>query len=165
MRLSSRTLGSFGKLSVLVVLLVVFAQELHSAQVAHAAAPPTGFRNFKWGAAPSGKLKKLVDHPDGTTLYVPAAGKQPAPLYGLPVAEEAFMFSNGKFFSGSAWLKGKDTFDKMKATLEKEFGKPAFANESINLWKWKWAGSQVEVHLSYQSQFAKTTVTFVNNGI
>lgn len=147
------------KLSVLVVLLLVFAQ------VANAAGPPTGFRNFKWGASPSGKLKKLVDHPDGTVMYVPAAGKQPAPLYGLPVAEEAFMFSNGKFFSGSAWLKSKDTFDKMKSTLEKEFGKPAFANESVSLWKWKWAGSQVEVHLSYQAKFEKTTVTFVNNGI
>lgn len=147
------------RLSVLVALLVVFAQ------VAHAADPPTGFRNFKWGASPSGKLKKLVDHPDGTVMYVPTAGKQPTPLYGLPVAEEAFMFSNGKFFSGSAWLKGKDTFDKLKATLEKEFGKPAVANESVNLWKWKWAGSQIEVHLSYQAKFAKATVTFVNNGI
>ena len=145
--------------AVLVVSFLVLSQ------IAYAAGQPTGFRNFKWGAPPSGKLKKTASGPDGSTMYVPASGKKLAPLFGLPVTEEAYMFSNGRFYSGIAYIKGNDNFEKMKAILNKEYGKPSFANESSNIWKWKWPGSQIEVHLYYQTKFTTTTVTFVNNGI
>jgi hypothetical protein len=145
--------------SALVAFLLVLSQ------VANAAEPPTGFRNFKWGAPPSGKLKKTASGTGGATIYVPMAGKRLAPLFGLPVTEEAYVFSNGKFYRGMAWLSGKDNFEKSKSFLEKEYGKPSFANESIYLWKWKWPGSRVEVHLYYSDKFAKTTVTFANYGI
>ncbi len=135
------------------------------AQLANTTEPPTGFMDFKWGAPPSGKLKKTTTNPDGTTMYVPAAGNKLAPLFGLVVAEEAYVFSNNKFYSGSAWLDGNDNFDKMKSILTKKFGKPSFVNESMYLWKWGWPERKVEIDLSYQPKFARTTVTFNNNGI
>jgi len=133
--------------------------------VATAAGPPIGFREFKWGAHPSSKIKKIGSSSDGTAIYFPSSDKKLAPLFGLPIVEEAYQFSNGKFFSGSAWLDGKDNFEKIKAAMTKEFGTPSFANEGIYLWKWKWPGSQIEVHLNYQEKYFRTTITFVNKGI
>jgi hypothetical protein len=134
--------------------------------VSLAAEPPTGFRDLKWGSSPSASLKKFSGPTsDGITMYVPASGKTPPPLFGTPVAEEAYSFSRGKFYSGSAWFDGQANFEKLKTALVKAYGQPSFANEKMNLWKWKWPRSQIEVHLSYQEKFSRTTVTFVNNAI
>ena len=80
-------------------------------------------------------------------MYVPPDGTKPEPLFDVPVAEEAFTFSQGRFYSGSAWLDGKDNFDKMRAELTRRFGEPAFANPRISLWKWKWQDGPIEVSL------------------
>ena len=131
-----------------------------------AAEPPSGFRTFKWGAPPSSALKKFsAPTADGVTIYVPASGKTIPPLFEVQVSEEAYLFSKGKFYSGSAWLNGQGKFNKVKAALIKAYGQPSFVNERISLWKWRWSGSQIEVHLSYQEKFSRTTVTFVNNSI
>lgn len=132
---------------------------------AGAVEPPKGFRSITWGSSPSSGLKKMAGPNDGVTMYVPASSKSPPPLFELPIAEEVYSFSKGKFYSGSAWLDGQETFEKMKAVLTKTYGQPSFANERLKLWKWKWPGTQIEVHLSYQTKFSRTTVTFVNNGI
>ena len=140
---------------LLVVLSISFAAEI-----------PTGFRGLKWGSPPSSHLKKISGPTsDGTTMYVPALGKTPSPLFGTPVAEEAYSFSNGKFYCGNAWFDGQVNFERVKTALIKAYGQPSFANETINLWKWKWPGSKIEVHLSYQEKFSRTTVAFINNGI
>jgi len=128
--------------------------------------PPSGFRTTKWGAPPAGGLKKLMGPTsDGTSMYVPSSGKKPQPLFDIPVAEEAYSYTMGKFFSGSAWLDGQANLEKMKVALSKVYGPPSFANEQSYLWKWKWPAKKTEVHLYYQSKFSRTTVTFLNNGI
>jgi hypothetical protein len=146
--------------AVLILWFLLFASAVSSA-----AEPPKGFRNFKWGSAPNASLKKSSDPTSDISMYVPASGKTPLPLFDVPVAEEAYSFSKGKFFSGDAWFNGQENFEKVKAALFKAYGQPSFANEEMNLWKWKWAGKQIEVHLSYQAKFSRTTVTFVNNAI
>ena len=148
-----------GTVAALVAGLLIFPIAAGPAE------PPKGFRSIKWGSSPSGGLKKMGGPTDGVTMYVPASSKSLPPLFELPVAEEAYSFSEGKFYSGSAWLDGQENFHKMKAALTKAYGQPSFVNERLNLWKWKWPGSQIEVHLSHQTKFSRTTVTFVNNGI
>lgn len=86
-------------------------------------------------------------------------------MFKAQVAEEAYTFSHGKFYSGSAWFDGLGNFEKVKSALFATYGKPSFVNEKLYIWKWKWQGNKVEVHLSYQSQFSRTTVTFLNNAI
>lgn len=148
----------------IVVLIVAFL--LVAPVMASATVPPDGFRNLKWGSSPSASLKKFSGPTsDGITMYLPASDKAPSSLFEAPVAEEGYSFVNGKFYSGSAWFDGRGTFEKVKAVLLKTYGQPSFANEKMNLWKWKWQGKQIEVHLSYQSKFSRTTVTFVNNAI
>jgi hypothetical protein len=90
------------------------------------------------------------------------ASSRPAPLFGVAVAEEGYFFSNGRLYSAMAWLDGEENFIRIKAALTKAFGRPTFANEQGRLWKWKWSGSPIEVHLYFRG---RTTVTFVNHGI
>ena len=137
----------------------------HPSPAVGAVPPPKAFRTLTWGSPPGEGLKRFASPTASVTMYVPKAGKALAYLFGVPVAEEAYSFSSGRFYSGSAWLDGRDNLVRMRAALTKEFGRPTFANEGLQLWKWKWPGSQVEVHLSYQSRFARTTVTFLNNAI
>lgn len=150
------------KITVVLILGFLLADPVMSS----AAEPPNGFRNLKWGSSPSASLKKFSGPTsDGITMYVPASGKAPSPMFETPVAEEAYSFSNGKFYSGSAWFDGRGNFEKVKAALLKTYGQPSFANEKMNLWKWKWRGNKIEVHLLYQSKFSRTTVTFLNDAI
>ena len=148
-------------------IAVAFLVSLLGVSVSVAAAePPKGFRNTKGGAPPAGGLKKLMGPTsDGTSMYVPSPGKKPKPLFDIPVTEEAYSYTRGKFFSGSVWLDGQANLEKMKAALSKEYGPPSFANEQSYLWKWKWPSKKIEVHLYYQSKFSRTTVTYLNNGI
>ena len=128
--------------------------------------PPNGFRSIKWGSSPSASLKKYSGPTsDGITMYVPASSKALSSLFETPIAEELYSFANGKFYSGSAWFDGPANFEKVKAVLLKTYGQPSFANEKLSLWKWKWLGNKIEVHLSYQSKFSRTTVTFLNDAI
>lgn len=155
--------GKYMRFNNVAVLFLVLL--LATPAISGAAEPPTGFRNFNWGSSPSASLKKISGPSDGITIYVPASGKALAPLFEVPVAEEAYSFSKGKFYSGSAWFDGHGNFEKVKAALVKAYGQPAFINDKLALWKWKWPGKQIEVDLSYQANFARTTVTFVNNAI
>ena len=137
-----------------------------AASVNHVASkPPTGFRNFKWGSPPKGGIKKMGDYDDGLAMYVPTGTTKLAPLFDLPIVEEDYSFSHGKFYSGDSYLDGEANFQKMKAALITEFGTPSFVNESLGVWKWKWPQSAVEVDLKYQESFARTTVTFENSAI
>jgi hypothetical protein len=134
-----------------------------AAHVTNTANTPVGFRVFKWGVSPISSLKKISEPTDGVIMYRPA--EKPAALYGLPVAEEAYSFSNGKFYSGSAWLDGQDNFTKVKAALTREFGPTSFESETTKVWKWRWPNTQIEVTLSYQEHLMRTTVTFENKAI
>jgi hypothetical protein len=135
--------------------------------------PPQGFRGLTWGAAPDQRLQaQPVTDSNGVTVYLPRAGKRPKPLLGIPVAEEAFSFSGGKFFSGSAWVDGKGNYTRARKAIEKKYGAPAhkaghydrdkLADENKSLAVWTWRDSPVEVRLAFNEQFARTTVTFLN---
>ena len=102
---------------------------------------------------------------DGITGYVQVTGKTPSPLFETPVVEELYSFANGKFYSGDAFLDGRDNFAKVKAALYQAYGQPSFVNEKLGIWKWKWQGTKIEVHLSYQTKFSRTWVTFQNYAI
>ncbi len=147
---------------------VVLAALAYAPLLALAGSAPKGFRMLTWGAPAPRGLKRLAGpNSDGTSMYVPSpvAGRALQPLLGLPVSEEAYSFTHGKFYSGSAWLDGRANFEKAKAELLKTYGEPAFSNPNLELYKWKWPGSKVEVHLSYQAKFQRTTVTYANNAI
>jgi hypothetical protein len=127
--------------------------------------PPTGFRNFKWGAPPRSGLKKFMGPTDeGLTMYVPVS-KKPEPLFDIPVAEEGYSFIHGKFYQGNAYIDGEPNLQRMKASLVKAFGNPSLTNESLKIWKWKWPDKSIEILLYYQAKFARTTVTFSNLSI
>jgi hypothetical protein len=132
---------------------------------AYAAEPPKGFRSLQWDGAPSGGMRPVGPTSDDLTIYVPASGTSLPPLFGIPVAEESYSFSRGKFYSGSAWLDGQENFEKMKAALIKTYGTPSFVNEKLYVWKWTWPGSRVEVDLYFQPKDTRTTVTFLNDPI
>lgn len=128
--------------------------------------PPKGFRAILWGnKAPQSLTKIAGPTSDGTSMYAPAKGAKLLPLLDLPVAEEAYSFTHGKFYSGTAWLDSRENFDKIKQLLFKSYGKPEFSNESKELYKWKWAGTKVELHLYYEKRFSRTTVTYTNGAI
>lgn len=149
---------------VSVIAFVLFVCFTSFAVFAAAGEPPKGFRTATWGSAPMGGLKKITGPTsDGTSLYVSAKGKTVQPFFEVPAAEEAYSYSNGKFFSGSVWLDGQENLERMKIALSKAYGSPTFSNEKLSIWKWKWPDSQIEVHLLYQAKFSRTTVTVLNN--
>jgi hypothetical protein len=136
--------------------------------LALADAPPKGFRSLAWGAlVAKGMVKVTGPTSDGTSLYSPSAAqaKNLQPILGVPVAEEAYSFSRGRFYSGSAWIDGQSNFDAVKTSLIKAYGQPAFANSGMHVYKWKWPGNKIEIHLSYQAKLQRTTLTYLNDEI
>lgn len=150
------------QLASLIALLVA----LLTSSLASATEAPKGFRAWTWGSSSTSGLKKLSGPTsDGTSLYIPAKGKKPAPLLEVAVAEEAYSFTHGKFYSGSAWLDGRENFNRMKVALIKLFGQPSFSNDRQDIYSWKWPGTKIEVSLYYQAKFSRTTVTYLNDSI
>jgi hypothetical protein len=144
-------------------IVVVLGLLLLGIAVAGAADAPKGFRDLVWGASPGKQLKITPSSlGGGITLYQPRTGKPLPPLYKVPVAEEAYSFSKGKFFSASAWLDKKENFEKIKAALITTYGQPSVTDERKNFRIWKWADSPVEVRLSYDDKFSRATVTYIN---
>lgn len=136
-------------------------------------APPDGFRELTWGAAPDEHLQaQPVTDSNGIAVYLPRPGKRPKPLLGVPVAEEAYSFMGGEFFSGSAWVDGKDNYMRARKAFDKKYGAPArkaghydrdtLADENKSLAIWTWPDSPIEVRLSFNEKFARTTITFLH---
>jgi hypothetical protein len=147
-------------LTVAAVLIALAASAFAAGEA------PKGFRALVWGSkAPQSLTKVTGPTSDGTSLYAPANNTKLQPILDLPVAEEAYSFTNGKFYSGTAWLDSRENFEKAKQYLLEAYGKPEFANESLEIYKWKWPGSKIEVHLSYQKKFSRTALTYINNAI
>ncbi len=145
--------------------------------VAAPAEAPKGFRQLTWGASPN---KHLMEAPGpaarGITLYRPRPGKKPLPrLFNVPVAEEVYSFLEGKFFSASVRLDGKDNHEKILAALIEKFGQPSEVvnnydrhfqpNKRKNLRIWKWPDSPVEIRLGHDEVYFRTTVTYLNSAV
>jgi|SRR5712671_6323241 len=146
--------------SIVIFLLFV------TVAIAAIGEPPTGFRNFKWGAPPRNGLKRIMEPTDeGLTMYTLPGTKKPEPLFDIPVAEEDYAFVHGKFYEGDAYLDGEPNLLKMKNVLIQAFGNPSFTNENLKIWKWKWPKKSIEIQLYYQAKFSRTAVTFSNSAI
>jgi hypothetical protein len=144
-------------------IVAVLAFLFLSPAVAGSADTPKGFRHLAWGASADKHLKKAPTVPaGGITVYQPRPGKSLLPLFDVPVAEEAYSFSKGKFFSASAWLDGDENFRRIKAALIGAYGQAAVARERKKLWIWRWPESPVEVRLAYNDEFSRATVTYAN---
>ena len=121
---------------------------------------PADFRGLNWGAAPTKSLKRVSGPTGSEKLSVWTTQTQNLPPYsGVPVAEESYLFENNKLYSGQLYFDGADNLAKLKGALATQFGKPDFANNSLQVFRWKWATSRVEVTLTYQSKFQRTTVS------
>lgn len=134
------------------IALSLMAISLSGAVAADGPAP-TEFRGLKWGAAPTKSLKKISEN-----VWTTPTQKALPPYLEIPVAEDAYLFDNNKLFGGQLFFDGADNLAKLKAVLVKQFGRPDFSNESLQLFKWKWAASAVEVTLSHQSRFQRSTL-------
>jgi len=149
------------RISSAVVVAIVF--QFLSPMAASAADAPNGFRDLAWGASPGKQLnKEPAPYAEDIALYRPRPGKPLPPLLKVPVAEEVYSFSKGRFFSASAFLDGKENFGKIKAALTETYGQPSATDERKNLRIWKWPGSPVEIRLSYNEKYSRATVTYVN---
>ena len=145
-----------------VVAVVIVLQFLASV-LASAADAPQGYRNLPWAASPGKSLEKEPGpYAADVALYRPRPGNTLAPLYAIPVAEEVYSFMQGRFFSASAWLDGRDNFGKISTALMEAYGQPAVTDEHRHLRIWKWPDSPVEVRLSYSDKFSRATVTCIN---
>ena len=147
-------------------IVAILGSFLLSTAVAGAAPAPKGFRDLTWGASP-GKHMTSVSAPIGgdSAMYKPTRGRTPSPLFQVPVAEEEYSFSKGRFFSASAWIDGKENFARIRAALIKAYGQPAAADERKNFRIWKWPDSTVEVRLSYDDKFSRATITYINTSM
>lgn len=148
-----------------IITLVIFSCWANFS-LAESSEPPDGFRTAKWGSAPSSGLKRLTGPTsDGTSLYGLAPGKKHQPFFDTPVTDEDYAYTKRKFYSGSVYIDGQLNLEKLKTALSKVYGQPSFVNEKMKIWAWEWRSRKVKITLSHQEKFARTTVTFSNNGI
>ena len=127
---------------------------------------PAEFRGVQWGSAPS-KLIKRSSGPvgqDKLEIWVPV-NKRLGQFLGIPVAEEMFLFTNGKLYSGKLVIDTQDNFVKIKNELSKLYGKPDFINDSIKSYKWIWPSEKIQVSLYYEAKFQQAIVTFKTDKI
>lgn len=142
---------------------------------------PQGFGTISWGASPGSELQNQSTAITGDiSVYRLATNTRPRPLFGVPVAEEAYTFYKDRFFSGSAWLDGDENFKRIKAALTKRYGEPAkqvagydrrsTTNEPQrsaykDMWVWQWPDSTAQVRLSFHAIHRRATVTYINEAV
>lgn len=147
-------------------IVAILGSLLLSTAVAGAAQAPTGFRDLTWGAPPDKQMKSIPAPVGGDmAMYKPAPGRASSPLFQVPVAEEEYSFSKGRFFSASAWIDGQENFAKIRAALIEAYGQPSVTDARKNFRIWKWPDSPVEVRLSYDDKFSRATVTYINTSL
>ncbi len=124
---------------------------------------PEGFRHLVWGnPAPKSGLKMVADN-DGVQMFIPDPPSIPEPLFGIPIAEESFSFSYGRFYKGDLWFDGKANFKRMRAALTEHYGPAQEFLPKVSLWKWKWTEDDVEVRLYYNK--TRSTLTLLNTSL
>ena len=122
-------------------------------------AAPSGAAGFRWGASPTGSLKQYAPTTDeGLALYVPKA--HAGPLEGVPVAESDLSFDHKKFYSADYYIDGENNRDAVVAALVKKYGTPQQYDQSAGTYVWKWPGSHVSIHVSFEANHGRTTVSY-----
>lgn len=120
---------------------------------------PTGAGTLRWGARPTNNLKQYAPTTsEGLALYVPKA--HPGPLEGVTVAESDYSFDHKRLWSVDFYIDGENNRDAILSALVKKFGTPQQYDESAGTYAWKWPASKVSVHLNYEANHGRTTVTY-----
>jgi len=121
---------------------------LRVATSAQSTAAPAGFLGYKWGdplraVRTDPFIKVIGPNHEGVTTY---SVKRTDSLLGLPVKEEDYWFSHGRFHEGVACIASSQSLKKAKDALVKAFGPPSFASEQV--WRWHWPQASVTAQLN-----------------
>jgi len=121
---------------------------LRVATAAQSTPAPVGFLGYKWGdPLRAVRTKALIEivgpNHEGVTSY---SVNSTDSLFGLPIKEEGYWFSRGRFSEGVAWIARNQSLKAAKDALVKAFGPPTFASEQ--LWKWHWPNTGVTAQLN-----------------
>jgi len=98
-------------------------------------------------------------------MFVPENTDNLLPIFDLVPVEEAYAFEHQKFYEGHVWIDGPDNFTRLRTSLKSTFGAPSFENEKLNISKWRFSGTGIEIHLHYQVNHQKSTLTYTNRDI
>jgi hypothetical protein len=112
---------------------------------------PPGFRDLVWGSVPTKAMIKSGGPYGPQKLSIwrnPSNALQSA--FGALVAEEGYLFRDGKLYGGEMAFDGQNNFRKVKEGITKLFGPPDFASEAAQLFKWNWQNPDIELQISYQ---------------
>lgn len=109
---------------------------------------PVGFLGYKWGdplraVRTEAFIKIIGPNHEGLTSY---SVKSTDSLFGLPVKEEGYWFSHGRFSEGVASVANNQSLNAARDALVKAFGPPSFASQQ--LWKWQWPRTGVSAQLN-----------------
>jgi tetratricopeptide (TPR) repeat protein len=136
--------------------------------------PPDSFRGIKWNSAlPTIRQlretamkscaaiveqKNIVDsapcsrmHISTDNMEVFAQRQNVPPIFDVPVSEQAFTWSEGKFWMGEVYIYDYTESDlaKLNAALINQYGQPTFKNEQVHLTKWTWPNEKLAIILSF----------------
>jgi hypothetical protein len=125
-------------------------------------APPTGAPGRRWGSAPGHDLKQYGSATDdGLTMFVPK--QAPPPLEGVPVKQQDLQYDHKRLYAVDYYIEGDAGRDMVRGALIKKYGTPIAYNENTKYYKWSWPLRRIEIVMSYETQFKRTTVTFGQN--
>ena len=120
---------------------------------------PPGFRDLLWGSVPTKTMIKIGGSygPQKVSIWR-GTNKALQPVFGALVAEEGYLFRDGKLYGGEMVFDGQDNFQKVKDGITKLFGPPDLASEATQLFKWNWQNPDIELQISYQRSLQRGTM-------
>jgi len=136
--------------------------------------PPDAFRGVKWNSTlPSDQKlqtmvlagcaaiivqKNLTDTPPCSHMHIDTDDidlftqrQSVPPIFGVPVSEQVFEWSNQKFWMGEVFIYDyhADDLAKLRDALVNRYGKPTFANEQVHMTRWAWPSKKLEIVLTF----------------
>jgi hypothetical protein len=125
---------------------------------------PPGFRDLLWGGVPTKAMIKIGGPYGPQKLSVwRGTNRVLQPVFGALVAEEGYLFRDGKLYGGEMAFDGQDNFQKVKDGITRLFGSPGVANDAIQLFKWNWKNPEIELQISFQKSSQRGTMRLKQN--
>lgn len=118
---------------------------------------PKGFRDRVWGSQSTLGLKLHARNSNKISTYTLPADQRPQPIFGVPIREEIYSYSDGRMFNGIAYFSGQDSLLTLRDALINAYGKPDVANDEQQLWRWQWPRNSVQIILH------KGSLSYTNN--
>jgi hypothetical protein len=129
-----------------------------SARSRGGSAPP-GFRDLVWGNVPTVGMIEVGGPYGPQKRYIwRTKNKELAPVFGVAVMQESYLFQDGKLCGGEMLFDGLSSFQKVKDGITTLFGPPDFVDEAIQLFKWTWRAPDVELRISYREASRRATL-------